>query len=147
MLQEVYNHLIDEECDFDHCGPGLAPVSDPSHVPSSDGCGAVNMLFDDSDASPVRLDPRFADCCDDHDHCYDTCNSDRDLCDLRFRRCLYRVCSTLESKLFEQDPCKAKARAAFLLVQGLGCPLYRDAQRNACMCVRKRRKVSGRDEL
>ncbi len=131
----MYNHLIDEDCTFDLCPPFHVAVSDPTHVASSDGCGALNVLFDHSDESPIYLDPRFSECCDEHDLCYDTCNSDRDICDLRFRRCLYRVCDTMESKLFERDPCKAKARGAFIMVQLLGCPLYMASQRKACRCV------------
>ena len=31
-------------------------------------------------------------CCDDHDFCYATCWSDKEMCDKVFRRCLYSYC-------------------------------------------------------
>ena len=33
------------------------------------------------------------DCCHVHDYCYDECGADKDVCDLHFKRCLYKVCS------------------------------------------------------
>ncbi|KAG4077660.1 hypothetical protein HA402_003223 [Bradysia odoriphaga] len=38
----------------------------------------------------------MASCCDDHDICYDTCNKDKELCDLDFKRCLYSYCDKYE---------------------------------------------------
>lgn len=38
----------------------------------------------------------MATCCDDHDICYDTCNKDKELCDLDFKRCLYSYCDNYE---------------------------------------------------
>lgn len=35
-------------------------------------------------------------CCDSHDICYDTCNSAKELCDLEFKRCLYKYCDTYQ---------------------------------------------------
>ncbi|XP_050311094.1 uncharacterized protein LOC126746775 isoform X2 [Anthonomus grandis grandis] len=32
------------------------------------------------------------ECCNTHDICYDTCNADKEVCDLDFKRCLYRHC-------------------------------------------------------
>lgn len=31
-------------------------------------------------------------CCNNHDVCYDTCNKEKELCDLEFKRCLYKYC-------------------------------------------------------
>lgn len=31
-------------------------------------------------------------CCNEHDLCYDTCNNDKEMCDLDFRRCLLKIC-------------------------------------------------------
>lgn len=38
-------------------------------------------------------------CCDAHDICYDTCNNDKEVCDMDFKRCLYKYCDTYESKV------------------------------------------------
>jgi len=37
---------------------------------------------------------RLEDCCNDHDYCYDECGADKDLCDLHFKKCLYKVCKS-----------------------------------------------------
>ena len=38
-------------------------------------------------------------CCHTHDLCYDECGADKDLCDLHFKKCLYKVCSNKEEEL------------------------------------------------
>ncbi|VEN48904.1 unnamed protein product [Callosobruchus maculatus] len=35
-------------------------------------------------------------CCDAHDICYDTCRKDKEMCDVDFKRCLYKYCETYE---------------------------------------------------
>lgn len=35
----------------------------------------------------------FVNCCNDHDLCYETCGSDKDECDLKFKKCLYKTCT------------------------------------------------------
>ena len=44
------------------------------------------MIFDHTDDSPVRLDEEFTACCNDHDFCYDTCGTDKDICDLKLKK-------------------------------------------------------------
>lgn len=81
--------------------------------------------------------PEMARCCESHDVCYDTCNSDKDLCDLDFKRCLYKYCDT-----FEKGPtgayiikgCKAAAKMLFTGTMTLGCKSYLDAQKLSCHC-------------
>lgn len=38
-------------------------------------------------------------CCNEHDICYDTCNKDKELCDLDFKRCLYNYCDSLKTSV------------------------------------------------
>jgi len=131
---------VEEECDFE-CPRGQRVVANGRHKPSSNGCGALNVFFDETDASPVRLDAKFTGCCDQHDLCYDTCGSDKDACDLAFRKCMYAVCKEKPGvELIHRKPCKVNARAAFLLVVAVGCQMYKDAQREACECVADSRK-------
>lgn len=81
--------------------------------------------------------PEMARCCDAHDICYDTCNSDKELCDLDFKRCLYKYCDA-----FDKGPtgdmlikgCKAAAKMLFTGTMTLGCKSYLDAQQRACFC-------------
>lgn len=42
--------------------------------------------------------PGIGICCDEHDYCYDTCNSDKVKCDKDFKECLYGVCKDLKKK-------------------------------------------------
>jgi hypothetical protein len=36
---------------------------------------------------------KFVDCCHVHDICYEICGNDKDECDLKFKKCLYKKCS------------------------------------------------------
>ena len=102
-------------------------------MPSSDGCGSLGLNID-TDYLPA---PEMANCCESHDICYDTCNSDKELCDLDFKRCLYKFCDT-----FEKGPagdmlnkgCKAAAKMLFTGTMTLGCKSFLDAQQRACFC-------------
>lgn len=97
-------------------------------------------------------------CCDLHDICYDTCNSDKEVCDLEFKRCLYRYCESYEKTVggntivkgkitgcndckkcnmvyLFRTACKTAAKLLFTGTLTLGCKSYIDAQTNACYCL------------
>ena len=59
------------------------------HVPSSNGCGSFGLEWK-ADSLPLE---ELQDCCSLHDLCYDNCGSDKDACDIEFKKCLYAVCS------------------------------------------------------
>ena len=73
---------------------------------------------------------------------FSTCNLDKDDCDLRFKRCLYGYCKGKFGKkkkplqYLDRQKCKLKAKLFYVTVVGVGCQAYRDAQKNACQCVR-----------
>lgn len=76
-------------------------------------------------------------CCDVHDICYDTCNSDKELCDLDFKRCLYKFCDSFEKSSAGEmliKGCKAAAKMLFTGTMTLGCKSYLDTQERACYC-------------
>lgn len=74
-------------------------------------------------------------CCDQHDICYDTCNSDKEKCDLEFKRCLYKYCDGYQSSgITIVNTCKAAAKMLFTGTTALGCKSYMDAQKEACYC-------------
>ena len=55
----------------------------------------------------------------------------------RFKKCLYKACKqTARSEFFDAKACRAKAKLAFLAVMGVGCQPYKDAQEEACECVK-----------
>ena len=89
------------------------------------------------------MEDAFIKCCRQHDLCYDTCNMDKDDCDLQFKRCLYAHCKKKKEqnsahlqKYFNNQKCKLKAKLFYVTVIGVGCQAYRDAQHAACECVR-----------
>lgn len=76
-------------------------------------------------------------CCNSHDICYDTCNKDKELCDLDFKRCLYNYCETHEKTAVGSivaKGCKAAAKMLFTGTLTLGCRSFLDSQERACYC-------------
>ncbi|KAF0296228.1 Group XIIA secretory phospholipase A2 [Amphibalanus amphitrite] len=138
FIQEFVDSTIDEDCEF-KCNLGYVPVNNTDYIPSSDGCGSLGVKWD-TESLPVE---QLSDCCDAHDLCYDTCGSDRDFCDLAFKRCLYAVCDREKKRLdkLAQKACKGASKLLYTGTLALGCKSYRDAQRRACRCVKPERKA------
>lgn len=108
-------------------------MKNKQHTPSSDGCGSMGMKI----SSEYLPSTEMGTCCDSHDLCYDTCNSDKELCDLDFKRCLYKYCDTFEKSTAGDvliKGCKAAAKMLFTGTMTLGCRSYLDAQERACFC-------------
>lgn len=55
----------------------------------------------------IQLDtsqlPDMTKCCDKHDLCYDTCNSERDICDFDFKECLEDLCKKRKKKMSKSE--------------------------------------------
>lgn len=73
----------------------MAPKPNRNHVPKADGCGSLGLKID-SEYLPVG---EMTKCCNDHDICYDTCNKNKEACDIEFKRCLYKYCDSYEKSL------------------------------------------------
>lgn len=126
------------------------PRPNRNHIPTADGCGSLGLKID-SDYLPVG---EMKKCCDQHDICYDTCNNDKEVCDMEFKRCLYRYCDSYEGTVGANSiikgkisyalltlfviifvtACKAAAKMLFTGTLTLGCKAYIDAQQKACYC-------------
>lgn len=76
---------------FGNCLGG-SPTRNKFYIPSADGCGSLGMKINTEYLPATEM----ASCCNEHDICYDTCNKDKELCDLDFKRCLYNYCDTYE---------------------------------------------------
>ena len=136
-FEEFVDNSIEEDCFFE-CPNGKVIKVNDNHIKTSNGCGSLDMIFDDSENSLIHVEKEFSDCCRNHDVCYDTCGEDKDLCDLSFRKCLYKVCRKDEHKRFlDNKKCKLKAKLFYMAVVGVGCQPFKDAQKNACLCVKK----------
>ncbi|KAK1164436.1 group XIIB secretory phospholipase A2-like protein, partial [Acipenser oxyrinchus oxyrinchus] len=70
--------------------------------------------------------PAMTKCCNQLDHCYDTCGTNKYRCDTKFRWCLYGICSDLKKSLglvskVEGQSCESVADTLFNTVWTLGC--------------------------
>lgn len=138
MVQKVeafVDNTIGEDCQFVCDNPQFVPRPNQNHKPTTNGCGSLDFLFDDSEESVIHVEKEFSSCCDTHDFCYDTCGQDKDDCDLKFKRCLYSSCKSKKHEFFDAKKCRLKAKLFLMAVLGIGCQSFIDAQRQACICV------------
>lgn len=134
--ERFVDSAIGEECVYECPSIRMRPVARVGHVKTANGCGSFDVIFNDSEDSLVHVEKAFTECCDQHDYCYDTCNEDKDMCDLRFKKCLYANCRKPKKLSFlDTKACKLKAKLFYLTVIGVGCQSFLDAQENACQCV------------
>lgn len=75
----------------------MKAVPNRNHIPKSNGCGSLGLQIS-TEYLPVAA---MSLCCDAHDICYDTCNNDKELCDVEFKRCLYKYCDNHKKTLGE----------------------------------------------
>lgn len=109
------------------------PKQNRYYQPSSNGCGSLGLNINTEYLPAVEME----NCCNSHDICYDTCNRDKELCDLDFKRCLYNYCDTHEKSTVGSIVAKGCKAAAKMLSTGtitLGCKSYLDSQERACYC-------------
>ncbi|XP_060658037.1 group XIIA secretory phospholipase A2 [Drosophila nasuta] len=138
-VHEVFDAAVEETCVF-QCpipdGGGTAPraVQNKFYVPTADGCGSLGLRISTEYLPAAEMET----CCNDHDICYDTCNSDKELCDLDFKRCLYKYCDSYEKSIASDlmtKGCKAAAKMLFTGTLTLGCKAYLDSQQRSCYCA------------
>ena len=136
QVDDFVEHTIGEECLFECPKPGFIPVPRKFHQASANGCGSFDFLFDDSEESFLYVEKEFSQCCNLHDHCYDTCGADKDECDLRFKKCLYGSCKNRKERQFlDSKKCRLKAKMFYITVLGIGCQSFISAQNEACECI------------
>lgn len=84
---------------------GGVPKPNRNHVASADGCGALGVKIS-TDFLPFAA---MEKCCNAHDICYDTCNKDKEACDVEFKRCLYKHCDSYSQSVGGQTMTKSIA--------------------------------------
>ena len=89
-FEEFVDNTIEEDCYFE-CPVGKVIKPNDNHVVTSNGCGSLDIIFDDSENSLIHVEKEFSECCGDHDECYDTCGEDKDLCDHVFTESVERM--------------------------------------------------------
>ncbi|CAG0923497.1 unnamed protein product, partial [Notodromas monacha] len=73
----IINDAVEEDCEYS-CPSGFEPLPRRDHVATANGCGSYGLQLQDVGITGVNFDP----CCNSHDICYDTCGTDKDICDL-----------------------------------------------------------------
>ncbi|XP_060077722.1 group XIIA secretory phospholipase A2-like [Ylistrum balloti] len=132
MIDSLSGSLGDnKDCTF-RC-PKANQVSKPreGHNPTSNGCGSYGMVL-----NTEKL-PKMTKCCDRHDICYGTCNTNKDSCDRIFKQCLEDMCTDLSGSLSqdEYEGCEATAELMYQGTVALGCGSFIQSQKDACECV------------
>ncbi|XP_012252841.2 group XIIA secretory phospholipase A2 [Athalia rosae] len=132
-VHEVIDAAAEDSCIY-RCPGGALPKPNWNHKPKSNGCGAMGL----EQFQEFFTNDEIKICCDNHDICYDTCNSDKEKCDLDFKRCLYKYCDTLESTSINvMRACRAAAKLYFAGTTTFGCKSFLDSQKQACYCNEK----------
>uniref|UniRef100_A0A6P7GNM2 Group XIIA secretory phospholipase A2-like n=1 Tax=Diabrotica virgifera virgifera TaxID=50390 RepID=A0A6P7GNM2_DIAVI len=137
-MHDVFDAAVEEECIF-KCPNNEQPKPNKHHTPSADGCGSLGLSIS-SEYLPLG---EMKKCCDAHDICYDTCGNDKEVCDINFKRCLYKYCETYDKSVAGNTvvkTCKGAAKMLFTGTLTLGCKSYLDAQTEACYCSSSGRK-------
>ncbi|XP_014098800.2 group XIIA secretory phospholipase A2 [Bactrocera oleae] len=138
-VHEVFDAAVDENCIYKCLGADgtptdVRPVQNKLYTPTANGCGSLGLHINTEYLPAVEME----NCCNEHDICYDTCNSNKDLCDLDFKRCLYKYCETIEKSIGSEyliTGCKAAAKVLFTGTLTLGCKSYLDSQKRSCYCA------------
>ncbi|CAL4192874.1 unnamed protein product [Meganyctiphanes norvegica] len=131
FVENFIDSTIDEDCIYT-CPRGKIMIPNPDHKPTSNGCGSFGVFYDREDLSR----PEMADCCDEHDICYDLCGSEKEDCDRKFKRCLYNSCNVNEDSMdiLTFKKCQGGAKLLYTATMALGCTSFREAQSKACIC-------------
>ncbi|EFX86064.1 phospholipase-like protein A2, group [Daphnia pulex] len=132
-IKQIIDATIEEDCYVEECPAGRVRQSNPYFISESNGCGSFGYQW----KKDLLPDEGLEDCCNVHDHCYDECGADKDICDLEFKTCLYSVCKSRKHEwtVNELKACKGAAKLMYTATQAFGCKAYQNAQKKACRCV------------
>uniref|UniRef100_A0A672HJH1 Group XIIB secretory phospholipase A2-like protein n=1 Tax=Salarias fasciatus TaxID=181472 RepID=A0A672HJH1_SALFA len=119
------------------CKHGEIPQPRPGYqLPEPNGCSSSLIGLQVNAALDLGI-PAMTKCCNQLDACYDTCGTNKYVCDSKFRVCLHDICSDLNKSLGFQSKvqaCESVADALYNTVWTLGCRPYMNSQRAACLC-------------
>jgi len=115
-------------------------VDDPDTEPQPNGCSVppIICVLPDCDNPAGCEDTSFLGACNEHDECYQTCNSNRDSCDNDFLGEVYGDTCTGMLCICANSSCAPKcsefAYAYYGAVHNYGEPYWEDDQVDACAC-------------
>jgi hypothetical protein len=109
----------------------------PPYEPEVNGCGpkggSLSKVIPDS-----YMAANFKPACDEHDRCYGTCNSNRNVCDRNLRRDMQRACDEAypqhEDFYDHAGVCHSRTNAYYNAVNDRGNDAFETAQKEACDC-------------
>jgi hypothetical protein len=110
-------------------------VPDPTYTCVPNGCGPAGGPSVPNNFGAAQFRP----CCNLHDCCYGSCNSDKKACDEDFGLCLFSECATAYPGeniigFIIREMCVAVEETYRLAVSSLGGDAYDAAQQQACDC-------------
>lgn len=105
----------------------------PGYTPTANGCGSGFWSSIPPYGSLYRDLGYFTACCNNHDVCYGTCQSQKAICDVAFYLCMYLACDGATSTL-SRWACRSDATFFFGAVRWFGQGAFDSAQRAACVC-------------
>ncbi|KAK3852293.1 hypothetical protein Pcinc_041114 [Petrolisthes cinctipes] len=144
FVQDFVDSTVEEDCVYS-CPKKKIPIGKPNYVPKSNGCGSFGVIFEKENLPR----PDMVDCCNEHDLCYGTCGSDKEDCDRKFKRCLYRTCDEVKKQveILSHKTCQGGAKLLYTTTVALGCTSYKVAQHEACQCVTAGSMAGVKNEL
>jgi secretory phospholipase A2 len=110
-------------CDQPRCSTGTYGALS-GYTASTNGCGSYGVSAD----APFGATP----CCNQHDLCYQSCNTTKSKCDDAFDQCMKTACD--DDNDLEKVACRVQAEAFFNAVMDVGCKAYKKNQGEACGC-------------
>lgn len=105
--------------------------------PEPNGCGTTDKPVDPTDLAQGKGGKaNFTSACNNHDVCYDTCNSDRSVCDKKFLDEMYGECARKYAKGSKAlTHCIGVAKNFFYAgARTFGGSAWDSAQQKACQC-------------
>lgn len=92
-INEVFDSAVVDECGY-QCPDGSLASQNKFYSMTNSGCRNFGMTIDTEYLPSLEIE----NCCNEQNICYGTCNKDKELCDLEFKRCLYKFCDQYENK-------------------------------------------------
>jgi secretory phospholipase A2 len=110
-------------CDQPTCSTGTYGII-PGYIATTNGCGSYGISVD----APFGATP----CCNQHDLCYQLCNTTKSECDDAFDQCMRAACD--DDNDLEKVACRVQAEVFYNAVMDLGCRAYQNNQELGCSC-------------
>ena len=107
-----------------YCENGTV-TQNPDIPPSSNGCGSYGVTID------MKWCPYLNNCCDQHDLCYDRCDTTKAVCDQAFLTCTQNPPAGCLRKVY----CKLTGQLMYEGVNLAACDAFLNARKRICFCT------------